>query len=265
MRFVYGMMICIVLSAAVMPAQAQGILFVQKETQNGQSSTNQIQMDKTHMRAESHASGESMAFIFDGSKQIASMVNLNKKTYMEMTKADLEQTKKQLDSVMAQMQEQLKNLPPEQRQIVEQMMRGRGGLPGGPPAAAPKVQYRAAGSDKAGQWTCAKYEGYVGQQKTSEVCTVDPKEFGLSAADFDVARQFGDFMKTLMPTASGEMFVNGTPDDQGFSGIPVRQTSFQNGKVQSVREITEFRRETVPASAFEVPAGFRKEAAPGRE
>jgi hypothetical protein len=246
-------------------AQAQGLVFVQRETVNGQSLTSQIQMDKNHIRAESQAGGSPMAFIFDGQKQVAIMIDVNKKSYREMTKADADRMKQQMDSAMSQMQAQMANLPPEQRAIVEQMMRGRGGLPGGPGAGAPqapKVQYRPAGSDKVGQWACSKYEGYTGTEKTSEICTVDPKDFGLAPGDFDVAKQLADFMKSMMPGAADQMMLNGTVQDQGFSGIPVRRTTYRNGAVSSVSEITELRHESIPASAFDAPAGFTKEAFP---
>jgi hypothetical protein len=250
----------LVLFFAANVVQAQGILFVQQETRDGKTSTNQIQIDKTHMRAESRASGESNAFLFDSTTQVARMVNLDKKTYVEITKAQMEQMSGQMNSAMAQMQEQMKNMPPEQRAMVEQMMRGRGGAMRGMAAAAPPTQYKAAGSDKVLQWSCAKYEGFRGNEKVSEVCTVDPKEFGLTAADFEVAKQLAEFMKSLIPQGADQMFTLGTPEGQGFSGIPVRQTSFTNGKPASVREIKEFRRETFPASTFEVPAGFTKQA-----
>jgi len=42
---------------------------------------------------------------------------------------------------------------------------------GGAGAAARKTQYRKTGTDKVGNWTCDKYEGYEGTVKTSEVCT----------------------------------------------------------------------------------------------
>jgi hypothetical protein len=243
-------------------AQAQGVVFVQKETTNGQSVTNQVQMDKTHIRAESSAAGNPMAFIFDGQNQTALMVDMNKKTYTEITKADADRLRQQADSAMSQVQSQLANLPPEQRKIVEQMMRGRGGLPGANAAPAPKVQYRAAGSDKVGQWACTKYEGYVGAQKTEEVCTVDPKEFGLAPGDFDVARQLAEFVKAMSPAAADRIMFNGTVQEQGFAGIPVRHTSYRNGAVQSVSEIVEFHNQAIPASTFDAPAGFRKEALP---
>jgi len=250
------------ISAGAVCAQAQGVVFVQKETVKGQPSTNQIQLDKNHIRAESHDNGTTQVFLFDATKQTALIIDMNKKSYTEITKADAERLRQQMDSAMGQMQAQLANLPPEQRQIVEQMMRARGGLPGANAQQAPKIQYRAAGSDKVGQWTCTKYEGFVGQQKTAEVCTVDPKEFGLTATDLDVARQLADFLKAMAPGASDRMFLNGTVQDQGFAGIPIRHTSYSNGAVESVSELVEFRKEAIPASTFDAPAGFRKEALP---
>ncbi len=247
MRSLNVTLLSIVISAGAVCAQAQGVVFVEKETGRGQPSTSQIQIDKTHMRAESHDNGTSRVFLFDGTKQTALIIDMEKKTYTEITKADAERLRQQMDSALGQMQAQLANLPPEQRQMVEQMMRARGGLPGANAQQAPKLQYRAAGSDKVGKWTCTKYEGYVGQQKTAEVCAVDPKEFGLTPADFDVARQLADFVKAMVPGASDRMFLNGTVQDQGFAGIPIRHTSYSNGAVESVSELVDFRREAIPA------------------
>jgi hypothetical protein len=237
-------------------AHAQ-VTFIQKETRNGESITSQIQMDKDHIRADARNGNDEAAFVFDVVSQTARMINLTQKSYMEVGKAEIDQ----ISSMMAQVQEQLKNMPPDQRALVEQMMQGRG-MPG-LPAAQPKVNYRQAGSDKVGQWTCTKYEGFASEQKTSEVCTVDPKEFGLAASDFEAARQLAEMLKTFVPDLASAAFVNGTPNDQGYSGVPVRRTTFRNGAVDTVSEITEIRRGAIPASAFEVPAGFRKETMPG--
>jgi len=250
----------VVLLFAAQALQAQGILFVAQETRDGKTTTNQIQMDKNHVHADANSSGQ--AFIFDGTSQVMRMLNLDKKTYAEITKADVEKLGGQVNAAMAQMQEQMKNMPPEQRAMIEQMMKARGGLRGAPaPAQAAPVEYKPAGSDKVGQWSCMKYEGFRGQEKIAEVCTVDPKEFGLTASDFEVTKQMAEFFKALVPQGAAQQFtINpAAPEQQGFPGVPVRRTNFQNGKVSSVTEIKEFRRESFPASAFEVPAGFTKQ------
>jgi hypothetical protein len=257
MKLSHALVTLAALSLTALPLQAQGVVFVQKETRGSQSTTSRVQMDKDHIRTESRSNGDESAFVFDGPKQTARMINISKKTYMEMTKADMEKIKQQMDAAMAQMA----NLPAAQRAMMEQMMQGRG-MPG-MPAAAPKVDYKQTGTDKVGQWTCTKYEGSAGGQKTTEVCTVDPKEFGLAPADFAVAQQLADFMKSMMPEVADRMFVNGTVQSQGFAGVPVRRTTFRNGSVESTTETTEFRREAIAASTFDTPAGFKKESMPG--
>jgi hypothetical protein len=173
----------------------------------------------------------------------------------------------QMQQQMAQVQEQLKNLPPEQRAMMEQAMRGRGGFPGapaggvgGPPA---KPQYKQSGSDRVGQWSCTKYDGYQGTTKVMEICAVDPKDFGVTLADFEIAKHLAEFLAGFIPQAANQIVVAGTTADQGFNGIPVRRTTFVNGKPDTVSEIKELRREAIPASVFEVPAGFKREGPPG--
>jgi hypothetical protein len=240
---------------------AQGVVLVQQQTRAGKSVTNQIQLDKTHVRAESRASGENVAFTFDDTAQIARMLNLDKKTYFEADGA----LRQQLQQQMAQMQSQLQNLPPQQRAVLEQAMRARGGVGGAGIAPAAKPEFKQTGSDKVGQWTCTKYEGYEGQKKVAEVCTVDAKDLGLTDSDFLVAKHLVEFLQGLLPQAASQIVVPGDAAQQGYAGVPVKYTSFVNGRADTTTETKEIRREAVPASAFEIPAGFRREdlAIPG--
>jgi hypothetical protein len=242
--------------------QAQGILMVEQEKSGGKTVSNHIQIDKDHMRAETQSNGAQTAFIFDGPHQVIRMVNVENKSYMEMTKAEMEQMGQQINGALAQMQEQLKNVPPEQRALVEQMMRARGGQVAAAPQPA-KIEYRKTGSDKVGQWSCTAYDGYRGQEKVAAVCAVDPKDLGVTPADFEITRQLQEFMKTLAPQAADRIVALGKAEDQGFAGIPIRRTQFKNGAVDSVSELTEFQRQAFPASTFEVPSGFRKESMAG--
>ncbi len=247
------------------PVSAQGITMVQRETRNGRETTNRMQMDRTHVRAETRNGTEQVAVVYDGGGDVARMINIEKKTYMEMTRAEVQQMGQQVSGAMAAMQAQMANLPPEQRAMVEQMMRGRGaGMPGMPGAAAPaRIEYRRSGADKVGQWACNKYDGYRGQEKVVEVCAADPSSLGLTAADFEVTRKLADFLRGLMPQAADQMSVLGTAEDQGFAGFPIKRTSYRSGMVDSVSELTELRRDAIPSGTFDVPAGFRREAMPG--
>ena len=242
----------------VTPAAADGILLVSKSTSgSGAPQTSQIQIDGRRMRAEVVGErGEKSSVVFDGTKKLMMIIDDRQKTVTEMTQADIDA----IGGMMSGMMAQLQSLPPEQRAQMEAMMKGRGAsMPG---AAAPKIQYTKTGTGTVGKWTCDKYEGSSGGQKVSEVCTVDPKVLGFTAADFAVSRDFAAFFKKIMPGGGGQAFSIGTPEDQGFSGVPVRTVSTVGGR-QFTTEISEVSRQSFPDSVFQAPAGYQKQSMMG--
>ena len=169
---------------------ADGILIVQEMTIAGKTDTNRTQIEKTRMRAETtRPMGGKTVVLFDGPTQVIRIVDEAAKTYNEMTKADVDGMGAQMAGVTAQMQAAMANMSPEQRAQVEAMMKARGGsVPGAgifPPA---RTEYTKVGTDKVGKWTCDRYEGFKNGEKTSEVCTVDPKVLGITAADLEITR-----------------------------------------------------------------------------
>jgi hypothetical protein len=234
-------------------AAAQGMLVIQRVTTGTNVVTSQMQIEPTRMRTDiavGPAGGRQVA-IFDGAKQVMYLVDEARKTYTELTKADVDRMGEMVKNAMASM-------PPEQRAQMEAMMRGRG-IPS--MAAAAKPEYRRNGTDKVGNWTCDKYDGYVNGQKTSEVCTVNPTALGAGAADFDVTRQFGEFFSGVMPDMSSSVTTLGSAGSQGFAGFPVKTVTTIAGQTVTMEVITAGRT-TFPDSLFEVPAGFTKQVMP---
>jgi hypothetical protein len=245
---------------------ADGVQLVQKVTTGtGPAQTHQIQIEPKRMRMEAAVGPRSQVVIFDGTRDVMTILDEANKTYTEMTKADADALGEQVSSAMSQMQEAMKNMPPEQRAQIEAAMKGRGGAGraggmGG--ATASKVQYKKTGTDTVGKWTCDKYEGYTDGQKTSEICTVDPKVLGFTPADFAVTKDLAAFFQKLVPSANAsQMFRIGTPEEQGFSGIPVRSVTTVAGQTMTA-EITDVHRQSFPDSIFQVPAGYQKAASP---
>jgi hypothetical protein len=250
-----GMLVVAPCLAALPLFAADGVLIVEKTTTAGSTKTSQIQIEPERIRAET---GDGQTVIFSGPKQTLWIVNDGRKSYNEITKADVDRMGGQINDAMARMQEQLKALPPAQRAQIENMLKGRGvpGIGGAPP----KIEYRKTGSDKVGSWTCDKYEGMRNGQKVNELCTVDPKVLGFAISDFQVARQLMDFFGKLVPAAADQMFTIGTMEEQGFSGVPVRRITFSSDQRQSVSEMTQATRQAFAAATFEVPSGYQKEA-----
>ena len=236
-------------SVAVVSAQSPGVVMVSDMTRDGKATTTTMQMDKSHMRVES---GSASIFIFDGDAQVARIVDMDKKSYTEMTKADLEKMQQQMSAAM----EKVKGMPGGGA-LMGKMM-GRGG-------AATPITYKATGSGKAGQWACKTYDGTRGNDKVSEICTVEPKALGLVPADFEVAKQLAEFLKAMIPGGmTDQIAVNGTETEQGFSGVPIKSTSFSKGKPTITTELKSIRHEPIPASAWQPPAGFKRQTMGGR-
>lgn len=252
-------MVCLGAAAA----SAQGVLISTKVTTGSAAPTTQeMQIDRNRMRVEmaDPSSGKTL-MIFDGAKQVLQIVSVDKKTYMEMTKATVEQMAAQVQGMMAQMEAAMANMPPAQRAQMEAMMRGRGGAGMAAAMAPAKPEYRKTGTDRVGKWACDKYEGTANGQKVSDICTVEPSALGLVAADMTVLTQMADFAKSLTSMipggASGMVGITG----QGFPGLPIR-TIMTVGANTTTSEITDVSRQTFPDSLFQVPAGFTKQEMP---
>ena len=242
---------------------ADGVLVVLKVTSGSNPpQTNQIQVDQHRMRMTmAGQNGATAAMMFDGTRQVMTIIDDAKKTYSELTKADLDAFASQMSGAMAQMQQVMKNMPPEQKAQYEALMKGRMG--GAAAAAAPaKPEYKKVGTATVGKWTCDKYDGYTNGQKTSEVCTVDPKALGFAATDFQVTREMAEFFKAFQQFAPAgarqeQSFVLGTTETQGFSGIPVRSMHMSGG-TQIVSELADVQRQAFTDATFQVPAGYQK-------
>jgi hypothetical protein len=236
---------------------AQGLVIVQKTTVAGTTETHQIQITQQRMRTDLAGPNGPTTVIFDGARQVLIMINPARKSYSELTKAEADQMGAQLSGAMAQMQEALKGLPPEQRAQMEAMMKGRG-LPAGLGAPAARPQYKKGGTQKVGKWSCDVYEMSLNNQRTGELCTVSPQALGFTPADFEVSRRLAEFMRSILPQGADAMFQVGGADT-GFSGVPVRSASTVFGR-ETITEMTDVTRQEVADALFTVPAGFTKEA-----
>jgi hypothetical protein len=256
----FGCAVCLTAGAA---HAASGVLIVEKTTSGGAPQTTQMQIEPNRMRAGSADPGSAKnVFIFDGTKQVMYIIDGSKKTYSEVTKADMDALAGQFSDAMAKMRQQMEKMPPEQRQQLEAIMKGRGGMGAGAPVK-PKTTYKKIGTDTVGKWTCDKYEGYDEGQKTSEVCTVDPKVLGFTASDFAVTEKFAEFFGKLMPANARQMFTF-SAETQGFSGVPVRRVRTVAGQTIT-SEIAEVSRQSFSDATFAVPVGYQKvEFAGGR-
>src|SRR5437868_5359099 len=118
MNLRHGLLFAVLFCPMTQALQAQGILLIEREN----TSTHRIQIDRDRMRVETRADGAPVVFIFDARKQTVRIVDIGNKSYTEVARSDMDELRSQLDAAMLQIQEQLKDLPAEQRRTMEQLL-----------------------------------------------------------------------------------------------------------------------------------------------
>ena len=169
-----------------------------------------------------------------------------KKTYSEMTFADMEAYAKKAGEKMAQYREKMKNMPPEQRKQIEAMTGMMGGAEG-------SVEISATGEKKSVDgFSCAKY---VMKRGGKEMMTLWVTK---DVAGFDNLRkdwmEFGKRMAALTNMSGlGDAY-------QKIDGFPMETDMDIMGKMTTV--VTKVEKRTTPAGEFSVPAGYTKTESP---
>jgi hypothetical protein len=269
MRFQRLSVVATLFLALTTPLLFAGVL-IEETTQplsgQGTATTVRIHLDQDRARIESEAGGRPHVIIYRADRQTMYMINPAEKSYREMTNQDLEKMGGQISQMQKMMEEKMKNMPPEQRQMMEQIMKQRMGGAGMPAAQQPQTVYqKVASGETVNQWTADKYEGLRAGRKEMEVWTTGWNEFGVTQSDFRVFQDLGEYFKKLSPQMNDDMFRIGSAQaesQQGYSGVPVRRIFYRNGSPYQKSEVTRVTRQDFERILFEPPDGFRKETMP---
>ena len=199
------------------------------------------------MKGVTKESGET--FIVRLDKELFITIDPKEKTYSEMTFAEMESMMKKasgkMDARMAEMKEKLANMPEEQRKMVEQMMASK--MPG--MAKDAKVEVEKTGDKETiSGFACTKYVvNQDGKEAMTLWVTKDVKGFDSMRKDWE------EFSKRMM--AMNPMGGKGLGDAfKKIDGFPIR-TEMAGAFTSTVTKVEE---KSTPASAFEVPAGYKK-------
>ena len=201
------------------------------------------------------------AFIIDGSNII--IVDDKKREYREMTKEDMKKLADQAGDAMKRMQEKMKNMKPEQREMMEKMMGNK--MPGGMGGSDKPDTWEAKDlgkTDKVEGRSCALWTMSRNGALFEELCVVPfgslPGKENLEKVFKDLAASFADI---------GKQFGGASNTAQAFgrvNGYPVRTRRYDaDGNYRGNETVlTKWVEEKVPASTFAPPPGYTKLALP---
>lgn len=192
-------------------------------------------------------------------------------SYMVMNKDAARAVRKQVqihgDAVEARLAEALATVPPENRAMIEQMMRKQqaGTTVPGMLATAPQVtkprrpKFTKGARDKVGPWGCDVYDGQLDGQLAQRVCATGIGDLGLNDADVEIMLYASEFFWELSSEFGGQASAPpsdllGIEDEQGFPGYALSRKRYTNGQLDHESTVTKAERTEFDPALFSKPA-----------
>ena len=198
--------------------------------------------------------------IFLGDKFL--YVDHEDKSYVVMDEAMLDEVSTQMSAAMKEMEAQLANMPPEQRAMVEQMMKGQmQGMMGEQGDAPPPPRVESMGSGKWQSHKCRQYAVYEGATKTQEVCAADLDDVDGSEELIEAFRNMAAYITKLTESLPmrGDERPNPVELMDQIDGFPVHTIDYDNGVAVSEMSLDSVLEQDLDEELFAAPKGYRRQ------
>jgi hypothetical protein len=231
-------------------------------TQHGNGAATTIILDGDHVRIDNPGRGQhATAVIMDAAAKKLVTIDDQDKSYVEITEADRQRMKTRVDGMMAQMKERMKDMPPDQRKRMEEMM-GRRGLGDDKAAPAPTVKFEPLGAKKTiNGFACEMYRRLEDGKVREELCAAPWSSGVVQKSDFTGIQKFAaEMMEGFGPARARR---NPLAEMDRYPGIPISRVSIDaDGTRGEEDQIKSIKRGSVPAARFAVPEGYTKKELP---
>lgn len=186
-------------------------------------------------------------------------VEPKQRSYRVMDKATMEAMGRRVSDMRKQMEARMAKMPPEQRAAMQRMMNG--GVPGTMAAVARRQVQSTSRTETVGGRVCRVWEVYESGAKDEELCVVPPGSLPGGGEFYAAMKNMAAMMEGMTKavggnSASGE--GNYFREMKRINGIPILTRDFWQGRPAHETRVSVARKESVPDSAFEVPAGFKR-------
>ncbi len=213
----------------------------------------------TELAQKMYVQGENGRFVDqDGNASIIKgntmyFIDDSDQTYIAFDQATMAQLAKQLNAQLERQKEQIAKLPPEQRAELERLMptaAGTGAVTAADTGKNDKVEGRA----------CRIWDVSRNGQLDDQLCVVPyaslPGKENLQAIFANFAKVFEEMAKNV-PTLAG-MMTSEFDAQAKVNGFPVRSRAYDNGRLGNNEQLLKvWREEAIPASMFDIPAGYK--------
>ena len=197
------------------------------------------------------ASAEGNEILAESAGGKFTIIDHKKKEYSVITLQDLDAAATAMQAQMKEMDEKMKNMPPAVREKMAGMMGG----------ASVDVQ-KGAGSRTIAGYSCENWVVTMGTFSRTESCVT--KDVVLPAKAWEGFQAFGNRMRAMAGPMS-KMIDQMQEKMKPMSGLALASTTTTTvlGRSNTTStEVTEIKKGPVPASAWELPAGYKQTESP---
>ena len=190
------------------------------------------------------------------------VIDPKEKSYIAMDRAGMKRMAEQLNPALQMLQQQLANLPPEQRAQLEQMLGQK--MPQGGQAPKREIRKTSRTATVAGHG-CTYAEVLQNGTLVAEMC-VAPANLKAGKDLYDAGVKVGAMIKEMLesidlPLLQG-MANSGMEDLERLGGLPLLTRTFESGKAVAETTVKSIRAETLAENLFDIPSGYRRKELP---
>lgn len=268
----HSIWITLTLSALFSTQLLAGLVYEIEVTDHEQSppatSTSEISIEEPRLKmlvapSESNEAGGDM--IWRGDLREMVVIDHDERSYMVMDEETIKSMASQVGQASVQIAEALKNVPEDQRAMIEKMMKDR------MPQQAPilpvtEIRKTSESAEKAG-YPCVKYSVFVDGREARRLWVTewDNLEGGEQVAEvfLEMSGFFSEMMESVKQ--AGSLMGGGNAGSSAFEqlselgGFPVVSEELaDDGSLESRSELRSTREQTFDPAAFEPPSGYKR-------
>jgi hypothetical protein len=246
-------------------AQAATVLkTTNRDLASNRETTTTVYAQEGKMRVETGGAQDNFAIFRDDTLY---SINPKDRNYVALDRASMKKMAETVNPAMQRMQEQMEKMTPDQRAQMERMMGGTK-LPGMGKAAVEEIR-KTSRTGKVAGYGCTYSEILQDGVVASEACVVPLTALKggqeLYDASLKISALMEDMLKEIDAPWLKQMANRQIENYSKLGGVPVLTRTFANGKPTRESTLQSIATQAVPASSFELPAGFtRKEMMPQR-
>lgn len=232
-----------------------------RQLAGGKEELTKLQVQGGKLRVEHNEAGNDGVMIYKD--DAVHVLNPPEKNYVLINRATIKQFADQVNPALKQMEEQLKNMSPEQRAMVEKMMGAQLPQAQEPPTEVVKT----ARKDKIAGLSCTYSEVRRGGALEQELCLAPPATLTGGQEMFEVAKKMSALMEEMLASLQSPLLRKSLGEQvepyAKLDGFPVFSRIYQDGKPTMETTLKSMRAENIAATQFDVPADYkRKEMIP---